>query len=140
MSTGNTSVTRWKRTRFLDRGEGKHPVSRANVTKTEDSRRIRGAKTKGKKKKRNERSRWQTGYRVASFLHNLARQPGEKLVLPRARATEVQKDSRERDASGVCEEGREHSLISYDLVLDATTQLKHRPGGIRHCRPILPRN
>lgn len=96
MSTGNTSVTRWKRTHFLDRGESKHPaVGRANVTKTEDPRRIREAKAKGRKK-RNERSRWQTGYRVASFLHNLARQPREKLVLPRARAMEVQKDSRER--------------------------------------------
>lgn len=139
MSTGNTSVTRWKRTRFLERGEGKHPVGRANVTKTEDPRRIRGAKAKGRKK-RNERSRWQTGYRIASFLHNLARQPREKLVLPRARATEVQRDSRERDGPGRAGEGPEHSLISYDLVLDATTQLKHRPGGIRHCRPILPRN
>lgn len=99
MSTGNSCVTGWKRTRFLGRGEGKHPVDRANVTKTEDPRRIRGAKAKGKKK-RNERSRWQTGYRVASFLHNLARQPREKLVLPRARAMEVQKDSRERDGPG----------------------------------------
>lgn len=55
MSTGNTSVTRWKRTRFLGRGEGKHPVGRANVTKTEDPRRIRGAKAKGREEEKRKK-------------------------------------------------------------------------------------
>lgn len=80
MSTGNTDVTGWKRTRPRSK-EGKHPVGRTNVTKTEDPRRIRETAAK-RRRKRSERSRWQTGYRVASFLHNLARQPREKLVLP----------------------------------------------------------
>lgn len=46
MSTGNTGVTRWKRTRPLRPREGKHPVGRTNVTKTEDPRRIRDAAAK----------------------------------------------------------------------------------------------
>lgn len=43
----------------------------------------------------------------------------------------MQKDSREGLGGGAGSGRAEHSLISYDLVLDATTQLKHRSGGIR---------
>lgn len=49
-------------------GEGKHPVGRANVTKTEDPRRrIRGAKAKGRKEE--EKRKKQVADRVqGSFI------------------------------------------------------------------------
>lgn len=83
--------------------EGKHPVGRTNVTKTEDPRRIHRAREQQRRKraqKEERRSRWQTAYRVASFLHNLARQPREKLVPPSPGPHGGAKDSRVGAAPG----------------------------------------
>lgn len=82
--------------------EGKHPVGRGERDKNgRPSWRQRREVGRRETKEAGGRQ----GTRVASFLHNLARQPREKLVLPRARATEVQKDSRERDGAGVARGG-----------------------------------